>query len=176
MPDPDISACLRGDRLAQKQFFERFKGKMFALCLRYANNRTDAEDILQEGFVRAFRDLHQYTGEGNLEGWVRKVFVNTALQYIAKQKKTPPVIELEGREFADESDFFAEDELPARDMIRLLHQLPPGFRSVFNLYILEGYTHSEIAEILGISVGTSKSQLMRARACFRKLFENSLTI
>ena len=175
MNQPDLQACLRGERLAQKQFFETFKGKMFALCLRYANSREDAEDILQEGFVKVFRDLHQYSGEGNLEGWVRKVFVNTALQYLQKQKKDLLTTGLDGLEIAEVPEPFFGDEPPAKNMVRILQQLPPGFRTVFNLHILEGYSHPEIAEILNISIGTSKSQLMRARAYFKKLLENSLT-
>lgn len=175
MSEPNLQNCLRGDRLAQKQFFERYKGKMFALCLRYASSREDAEDILQEGFVKVFRDLHQYTGAGNLEGWVRKVFVNTALQYLQKQKKEWITADLEGCEIADETEPFSGEEAPARNMTRILQQLPAGFRTIFNLHVLEGYSHPEIAEILGISVGTSKSQLLRAKAHFRKLLEGSLT-
>jgi RNA polymerase sigma-70 factor (ECF subfamily) len=174
MSEPDLQACLRVDRLAQKAFFERFKGKMFALCLRYTNCREDTEDVLQEGFVRVFRDLNQYSGVGNLEGWVRKVFVNTALQHLQKQKKTPATTELDGQDFPDGAEPYRDDELPAKNMIRILQQLPPGFRTIFNLHVLEGYSHPEIAEILGISVGTSKSQLLRAKAHFRKLLENSL--
>ena len=176
MTEPNLQACLRGDRLAQKQFFERFKGKMFALCLRYAHSREDAEDILQEGFVKVFRDLYQYTGEGNFEGWVRKVFVNTALQHLQKQKKALITQELDGQDLVEEStEPFFTDEPPAKNMIRILQQLPAGFRTIFNLHVLEGYSHPEIADILGISVGTSKSQLLRAKAYFRKLLESSLT-
>src|SRR5690349_8115348 len=175
MTEPNLQACLRGDRKEQKAFFERFKGKMFALCLRYAACREDAEDMLQEGFVKVFRDLHQYTGVGNLEGWVRKIFVNTALQHLQKQRRGPLMVELEGHEPVTDTDPFHSEEPPARNMIRILQQLPPGFRTVFNLYVLEGYTHPEIAEILHISVGTSKSQLRRAKAHFRALLEGSLT-
>lgn len=175
MTPPDLQACLRGDRIAQKQFFERFKGKMFALCLRYANSREDAEDVLQEGFVKVFRDLNQYTGAGNFEGWVRKVFVNTALQHLQRQKKMLITTELDGQDFPSESEPLPLEETPARNMIRILQQLPPGFRTIFNLHVLEGYSHPEIAEILDISVGTSKSQLLRAKAHFRKLLESSLT-
>jgi len=176
MTEPNLHACLRGDRLAQKQLFDRFKGKMFAVCLRYAGSREDAEDILQEGFVKVFRDLPQYTGAGNFEGWVRKVFVNTALQHLQHQRKALVTSELDGQDFPDDTEPFATgDEPPARNMIRILQQLPPGFRAVFNLHILEGYSHPEIADILGISVGTSKSQLLRAKAHFRKLLEGSLT-
>ncbi|MFN0213907.1 MAG: RNA polymerase sigma factor [Saprospiraceae bacterium] len=175
MAELNLPACLRGDRLAQKQFFERYKGKMFALCLRYANSREDAEDVLQEGFIKVFRDLNQYTGAGNFEGWVRKVFVNTALQQLQKQKRNFSLVELDGQDFPDESEPFEPEETPAKNMIQILQQLPPGFRTVFNLHVLEGYSHPEIAEILDISVGTSKSQLLRAKAFFRKLLENSLT-
>ena len=175
MNEPDLQACLRGDRLAQKAFYERFKGRMFALCLRYARCREDAEDIFQEGFVRVFRDLHQYTGVGNLEGWIRKVFVNTALQHLQRQKKIPFTSELDGHDLAGESEPYLGDEPPARNMIRILQQLPEGYRTIFNLHVIEGYSHPEIAEILGISIGTSKSQLLRARTHFRKLLENSLT-
>ncbi|MBK6995022.1 MAG: RNA polymerase sigma factor [Lewinellaceae bacterium] len=175
MAEPNLQACLSGDRLAQKHFFECFKGKMFALCLRYANSREDAEDILQEGFVKVFRDLNQYTGAGNFEGWVRKVFVNTALQHLQKQKKNLITMELDGQDFPDEPETYLSDEPPAKNMIRILQQLPTGYRTIFNLHILEGYSHPEIAEILDISVGTSKSQLLRAKVHFRKLLEGSLT-
>lgn len=175
MTEPNLQACIQGDRKAQRAFFERFKGKMFALCLRYANSREDAEDIVQEGFVKVFRDLHQYSGVGNLEGWVRKIFVNTALQHLQKQRKALITVELDGQDLAAEVEPFHGDEIPAKNMIRILQQLPPGFRTVFNLYVLEGYSHPEIAEILQISVGTSKSQLMRAKAHFRALLEGSLT-
>jgi RNA polymerase sigma factor (sigma-70 family) len=175
MNKPNLDACLRGDRKEQKKFFECFKGKMFALCLRYANSREDAEDMLQEGFVKVFRDLPQYTGVGNFEGWVRKIFVNTALQHLQKQRKEMFTVALDGHEFAADPEPFQSDEAPAKNMIAILQKLPPGFRSVFNLHVLEGYSHPEIAEILHISVGTSKSQLLRAKAHFRALLEGSLT-
>lgn len=175
MTKSDLEACIRGERKAQKAFFEYFKGKMFALCLRYANTRQDAEDVLQEGFVKVFRDMHQYSGTGNLEGWVRKVFVNTALQHLQKQRNGPLVVDIDPAEVAAAVEPVFPDETPARNLIKVLQQLPPGFRSVFNLYVLEGYSHPEIAGILNISVGTSKSQLMRAKAHFRALLEGSLT-
>lgn len=148
---------------------------MFVVCLRYASSREDAEDMLQEGFLKVFRDLHQYTGAGNFEGWVRRVMVNNALQFLQKQRKAPLTVELDGQEFPDEDpEIFHADEATAKNLIRLLQQLPPGFRTIFNLHVLEGYTHPEIAEIMDISVGTSKSQLLRAKAHFRKLLEGSL--
>lgn len=175
MSEPNLQECLKGNRLAQKQLFELFKGKMFALCLRYANCREDAEDMLQEGFVKVFRDLAQYSGAGNFEGWVRKVFVNTALQHLQRQKRNLLITDMDGQDFPDETESYSANEPPGKNMLRILQQLPPGFRTIFNLHVLEGYSHPEIAEILGISVGTSKSQLLRAKAHFRKLLENSLT-
>jgi RNA polymerase sigma factor (sigma-70 family) len=169
-----LEACKKGDRLAQKQLYDCYKGKLFATCLRYARSREDAEDIFQDGFVQIYKDLYQYNGVGNLEGWLRKVMVNTALQHLRKQKNALQTVEFDGQEYAEETDDFQMDEQQAKNLIRILHLLPPGFRAVFNLYVLEGYTHPEIAEILDISVGTSKSQLMRAKAAFRKLLENSL--
>ncbi len=172
----EIEACLRGDRRAQRVLFERYKARMFALCLRYAASRTEAEDICQEGFVRAFRDLGRFDGRGAFEGWLRQVFVHTALQHIEKQRRRIPTVELDGTDVADENeaDSFGEDAPTAEHLIRLLQQLLPDFRAVFNLYVLEGYSHPEIAEILGISVGTSKSQLSRAKAHLRRLLEENL--
>lgn len=170
-----IIACKKGDRRAQHALFERFKRKMFAVCLRYAHNNEDAEDVLQEGFVKVFRDLYQYTGTGNFEGWVRKVFVNTALQHLQKQKKGIVTSVLEDMEYEEDSpDDFVLDEHTAQQLLSILQQLPVGFRTVFNLYVLEGYSHPEIATMLGISIGTSKSQLLRAKAHFKKRFEKSL--
>jgi RNA polymerase sigma factor (sigma-70 family) len=169
-----LEACINGDRLAQQQLYNCYKGKLFAVCMRYAHSREDAEDIFQDGFVLIFKDLRQYTGVGNLEGWLRKVMVNTALQHLRKQKKLIQTIEFDGQEHAEDTDDLVMDEQLAKNLVRILQKLPSGFRTVFNLYVLEGYTHPEIAEILDISVGTSKSQLMRAKAHFRKLLENSL--
>jgi len=170
-----LFACKKGDRKAQQVLFERFKRKMFAVCLRYAPTKEDAEDMLQEGFIKVFRDLYQYSGVGNFEGWVRKVFVNTALQHLQKHKKGIFLSLQEDIEYEEEApeDYFM-DEHTAQQLLHILQQLPVGFRTVFNLHVLEGYSHPEIAAMLGISVGTSKSQLLRAKAHFKKRFEKSL--
>ena len=179
MPEfqPDIlDACRSGDRFAQRRLYEHFKGKMFVVCLRYANNRQDAEDILQEGFVKVFRDLHQYKGAGSLEGWIRKVMLNTALQYIRQQKSLLNTVDFDQQAFQIREDDSPEDDNleMARLLLRLMHEMPPGFRTVLNLYILEGFSHQEIADELQISVGTSKSQLNRAKAFLKGLLEKSL--
>lgn len=175
MPSSEITACLRGDRRAQRALYERYKGRMFALCLRYAGSPTEAEDICQEAFLRLFRDLAQYDGRGLFEGWMRKIFVHTALQHLEKQRRRIPTESIDGIDIPDDSEFPSLDDAPpAERLLALLQQLPPGFRAVFNLYVLEGYTHAEIADILSISVGTSKSQLLRAKAHLRRLLEKSL--
>ncbi|MFN7116484.1 MAG: RNA polymerase sigma factor [Saprospiraceae bacterium] len=170
-----LEACKKGNTAAQRQLYERFKDKMFVLCLRYANSREDAEDLLQEGFVTVFRDLHQYKGVGNLEGWVRKVILNVALQHIRRQKNLFQTVELKNYDVEDETDELLFEEHTAKNLIRLMQQLPAGFRTVLNLYVLEGYSHQQIAKELNISVGTSKSQLNRAKKLMKNMIEKSLT-
>lgn len=171
-----LKACRKGDRLAQRKLYEHFKNKMFVVCLRYANSREDAEDILQDGFIQIFRDLHQYKGIGSFEGWVRKVMVRTALQHLRKQKKLLPVTDLEDHVYSlhEEEPVFEDENEMAKMLLKLMHQMPTGFRTVLNLYVLEGYTHPQIADELGISVGTSKSQLNRAKAFLKTLLEKNL--
>lgn len=181
MTEPELHELARagaaGHRDAQRQLYEHFKAKMFGVCLRYAGNRFDAEDWLQEGFIRVFRDLPQFKGLGSLEGWIRRVIVNVALQNIKQQK----------RRLLEESNFYNEQypeeeevisvfdgENTPQALIRLMQQMPVGFRTVLNLYVLENYSHQQIAEELGISVGTSKSQLNRAKACLRAMLEKNL--
>jgi RNA polymerase sigma factor (sigma-70 family) len=182
MTESDLQYLARlsaeGRRDAQRRLYDHFKGKMFGVCLRYAGNRQDAEDWLQEGFVRVFRDLHQYRGAGSLEGWIRRVIVHTALHYI-KQQKRRLLEEDQLRQDAplDEEDHpsvFESEETP-KAVLQLMQQLPLGFRTVLNLYVLENYSHQQIADELGISVGTSKSQLNRAKAFLRALLEKNLT-
>ncbi len=170
-----LEACKKGNTAAQKQLYERFKDKMFVLCLRYTNSREDAEDLLQDGFVTVFRDLHQYKGVGNLEGWVRKVILNVALQHIRKQKHLFQVVELKDMDLEEEHEELLFEEHVAKNLIRLMQQLPAGFRTVLNLYVLEGYSHQQIAKELNISVGTSKSQLNRAKKLMKNMIEKSLT-
>lgn len=151
---------------------------MFGVCLRYAGNRHDAEDWLQEGFIRVFRDLPQYKGMGSLEGWIRRVIVNTALQNIKQHKRR--LLEEgnfynERHQDDDDTDSVFDTENTPQALIHLMQQMPVGFRTVLNLYVLESYSHQQIAEELGISVGTSKSQLNRAKAYLRSLLEKNLT-
>lgn len=178
MDDALIKACKAGDRKAQRQLFERYKDKMFALCLRYAPSRTEAEDILQEGFVRIFRDLHAFRAQGSFEGWMRRIMTHTAIDWLKRHRRHTVRLEdvaLHARHFSEAAPEAEDSNTHARTLIRLMQQLPDGFRAVLNLHIIEGYSHSEIAEILGISPNTSKSQLSRAKAALRQMWEKSLT-
>ncbi|MEL7120254.1 MAG: RNA polymerase sigma factor [Bacteroidota bacterium] len=171
-----VKACKKGDPKAQRELYDLHKGKMFVLCQRYANNREDAEDILQEGFIAVFKCLDQYREDGPLGAWVRKVILNAALQYIRKQKHQ--LVKMEENEIEyllNKSIDYSPSESREQELIKLIQKLPLGFRTVFNLYILEGYTHQQIADELNISVGTSKSQLNRAKAHYKKLLAQNLT-
>lgn len=157
-----IKACLANDRKAQEAFYAHFCSTMFAVCLRYSNNREDASDIMQEGFIKVFSKLGQYQGKGSLEGWMKRIFINTALEHYRINKVYFAQSDIELAENRAVNDFIPE-RLDAALLLKILNQMAPGYRTVINLYAIEGYNHAEIAEMLGISEGTSKSQLARAR-------------
>lgn len=163
-----IAGCIAGDRKMQEELYNRFASKMYAVCLRYANNADDAQDLLQEGFIKVYKNLHRFRAEGSFEGWVRRVFINSSIEhYRKKQAKLTTVSDKEENTIED-SDISALDSLAERDIINLIQDLSPGYRTVFNLYVIEGYSHKEIGELLGISEGTSKSQLARAKSILQK--------
>ncbi len=168
IPDHDlIAGCLKGDARMQEALYRRFSGKMYAVCLRYAAQGEDASDILQDGFLKVFRNLDKYRGDGSFEGWVRRIFVNTAIEHFRKQHQVLSATEQQEASLAD-GTWNAFDHLAAKDILNLIRTLAPGYRQVFNLYAVEGYSHREISEMLGISEGTSKSQLARAKAILQE--------
>ena len=159
---------------AQRYLYDLYKVPLFTVCLRYSRDRSEAEDILQEGFIKIFKDIEQYTGKGAFGGWARKVMVNTALQYLRKWKK-----DWNHLDSNDYQDAFQEPEtvfnkLGLEELTKLIQTLPMGYRLVFNLYVIEGYTHREIADLLGVSENTSKTQLFKAKASLRKQLEKQL--
>jgi RNA polymerase sigma factor (sigma-70 family) len=163
-----IKGCANGDRKIQQQLYNRFAAKMFGVCLRYAGNNEEAEDILQEGFIKVFKKIGSFRGEGSFEGWIRRIFVNTAIEHYRKKIYLQPITEHE--ESTVEGKYLSVlDRLAEKDIIQLVQQLSPGYRTVFNMYVVEGYTHRQIAEELGISEGTSKSQLSRAKMILQEL-------
>lgn len=168
-----LNGCRQGDRRMQEELYRRFSPRMYAVCLRYAGNAEEAKDILQEGFIKVFKKLDSYRGDGSFEGWVRRIFVNTAIEHFRRKKYLQPVTEKE--ENTIEGSYLSVlDNLAERDILDLIQQLSPGYRTVFNMYVVEGYTHKEIGDIMGISEGTSKSQLSRAKIILQDLVRKFL--
>ena len=162
-----IEGCKRNDRRMQEALYQRFAPKMYGVCLRYAGNAEEAEDIIQEGFIKVFKKMDSFRSEGSFEGWIRRIFVNTAIEHFRRKNYLQPVTEKE--ENTLEGKYLSVlDSLAEKDVIALIQQLSPGYRTVFNMYVIEGYTHREIADALGISEGTSKSQLSRAKSVLQE--------
>lgn len=159
-----ISGCLAKDRTSQFRLYQLHAGDMMGVCLRYCKNYEEAEEVLQEGFMRVFTYLHTYKREGDLGAWVRKIMVNCALQRYQKQAALRPVSALENEALDLAVDETITSYLNKKEILETVQSLPPSYRLVFNLYVFEGYKHREIAELLGISEGTSKSNLSAARS------------
>ena len=160
-----IEGCRKNDRRAQRQLYDLFASRMLAVCIRYTGSRENAKDVLQEGFLTVFDKIGTYKGQGSFEGWMRRVFANQSLMYIRKNDALKYADEIES---VPESGIGPGSEDPltalsAKELMDLISAMPVGFRSVFNLYVLEGYSHQEIAEALGITEGSSRSQLSRGR-------------
>ena len=159
-----IEQCKNGDRRAQKAVYDALSSKMYAVCMRYmGGDREAAADILQDGFVTLFTKLDSYSGEGSFEGWARKIFVNTALMSLRKKDALKMSEDVSVAWNITSGDPSAIQRIGYNDLLKMIAALPPGFRTVFNMYVIEGYSHKEIAEALGISETTSRSQLQRAR-------------
>jgi RNA polymerase sigma-70 factor (ECF subfamily) len=166
-----VENCIKGERSSQKALYEMYSSKMFAICLKYSKNQMDAEDILQEGFVKLFNNLARFRGEGSFEGWVRRIFVNTAIEHIRRKKLNTTVGEGMENNIADKHSN-ALDNLYEKDIIKSSQTLSDGYRTVFNLYAIDGYSHKEIASKLGITESTSKSQFSRAKALLRNIIQH----
>ena len=166
-----IAACRQENRAAQKLLYERYSPKMFGVCLRYVRNREDAEDVLVSGFFKVLTNIHAFRGAGSFEGWIRRIVVNEALMFLRKKHNFRMTVEVSNIEL--KSEVRVEDELAAQDILNLLEKLPTGYRTIFNLYVVEGYKHREIAELLGISINTSKSQLILAKKRMRDLLNKN---
>lgn len=163
-----IRGCIDGVRKYQESMYGIYAGKMYSVCLRYCNNSDDAQDVLQDGFVKIFKNLEKFRGEGSFEGWVRRIFVNTAIEHYRKKANLISISETV--EVSREDDNFNSlDRLAEKDILNIIKKLSPGYRTVFNMYVIEGYSHKEIGELLNISEGTSKSQLARAKMILQKL-------
>ena len=166
-----IAGCLNGDRNCQKKLYDVYSRKMMGVCLRYAGDWETARDLLQDGFVRVFTSLDSYSGTGSFEGWMRMVFVNGALEYLRKRDVLRNAVEIESMyDLPDETET-AVSKISADELMKIVQSLPEGFRAVFNMFAIEGYSHREIAEMLHITESTSRSQYTRARKWLQERIE-----
>ena len=176
-----IDGCIVGERRSQQRVHELFYGKMMAVCLRYTKNHDQAKDILQDGFIKVFRSMENFNRAGSFEGWIRRIMVNTAIDYFRRAKNSYLLLgeERSIEDFGDSDmedtleDEMAEEEIDLKpaDVINAMQKLTPAYRTVFNLYVFEEMTHKEIADLLGINIGTSKSNLAKAKHNLRKLLK-----
>ena len=160
-----VEGCKLQNPSHQRKLYEKFSRKMFGVCLRYASNREEAEDLLQDSFVKVFQHISSFKMEGSLEGWVRRIVVNTSLEFIRKQKLQ--WVSIDSADEPAESEVVL-DHMNAKELLMIINKLPSGFKAVFNLYAIEGYNHREIGELLGITESTSKSQYSRAKSALVK--------
>jgi len=167
-----IEGCKSNDRRAQKALYEKYTAKMFGLCKRYVKTIENAEEVLMLAFCKIFKKIDTYSGKGSFEGWIRRIMVNESLMFIRKKYRFNEHVEIE-KIPVKAVQVTVEDELAAQDILNLLDQLPDGYRTVFNLKEIEGYKHREIAEMLDISINTSKSQLILAKKRLRKLIKRT---
>lgn len=166
-----LKQCKDGDRQAGEQLYRLFSGTMFAICLRYSRNRPEAEDNLQDGFIKVFESLGQYSGKGSFEGWMKRIFINIALEKYRKIRPVQLVEELPESVLPDIED---EIVVPEQKLLEFVEELPERYRLVFNLYVLEDMQHKEIARLAGITEGTSKSNLARAREILKRRIKEYL--
>jgi RNA polymerase sigma-70 factor (ECF subfamily) len=159
-----VRNCLRDKKDAQRQLYTQYAGVMMGVCYRYTKSVADAEDVLQEGFIKVFRNLHQYKGEGELGAWIRRIMVTTAINYLKKNARYQSELVFTDEPLHAVSTDDPELRMEAKELAALVRQLPPGYQTIFNLHAVEGYTHVQIGTMLGIQEGTSRSQYARARA------------
>lgn len=166
-----VMECAKGNSRAQRALFDKFAPKMLAVILRYVRNNDEAEDVLQDGFVKIFQKIGEFKMEGSLEGWIRRIMVNTALDVLRKNKKLLGDVQLEDVSYKVSFDDHGFDEINVAQLLKMIDNLPEGYRIVFNMFAIEGYSHKEIADTLGVTENTSKSQYSRARAFLRNQLE-----
>lgn len=166
-----IKGCLQNNASMQKMLYDKYAAKLYGIALRYAHDQEDAKDILQDGFVKVFQNLSKFKGTGAFEGWLRRILVNTAIEHYRRKNNTYEIQDAHEESVTDR-DISAIDKMAAADILNMVKALPNGYRTVFNLFAIEGYSHKEIAEMLNISEGTSKSQYARAKGLLQEKIKN----
>ncbi len=159
-----LAGCLNNDPSAQRELYNRYSPKMLSVCYRFANSREDAEDMLQEGFIKVFTQMHTFQNKGAFEGWIRRIIVHTCINFLKKNKKFSNSIDLEQADYLEVKEETMPSVMQARQIIECIRLLPLGYRTVLNLYAMEGYSHKEIADMLDIEESTSRSQYTRAKS------------
>ena len=167
-----LRGCQANEEQAQKFLFDKYARLMTGVCLRYADSYEEAQDIVQDGFIKVFKNIRMFSGKGSLEGWVRRIMVNTSLDYLRSIKNERFNVTIDDVSYKLKEDEAINSELNKEDLLQLVQSLPIGYRTVFNMYAIEGYSHREIGEELNISDNTSKSQYSRARSILQKKLEN----
>jgi len=173
--DDIIKGCVAGKPKAQEALYKKYSRKLFGICLRYTKDYSAAEDVLQEGFIKIFTNISSFKGTGSFEGWIRRVVINTALERYRKQFQMYPITDVNESDISMKYENISTD-INAKDLLELVKELPPAYKMVFNLYAIDGYSHKEIGEILNISIGTSKSNLSRARKLLQEKVEEHFII
>lgn len=171
-----ITRCRRNDRAAQQTLYETYAAKMYGVCLRYVRNRDVAQDLMHDGFITVFSKIGDFRAEGSFEGWMRRIFVNTALGHLRKNNVLNEALQVDAAESVrqfDDKDCSAIERMQAAELLKCIDLLPEGYRVVLNLFAIEGYSHREIADMLQISEGTSRSQYSRARNYLYRVLEKA---
>lgn len=172
-----IEGCKNESRVSQQEVFSKMYGVLLGICMRYARDRDEAEDILQTGFIKVFKGIDNYKGDGSFEGWIKRIVVNTAIDNYRRKKVRPVTTDSELVDRSSETLVEGEEDesvynlVPVQEVMDAIQQLSPAYQTVFNLYVMEGYNHNEIAEMLDISVGTSKSNLSKARQNLKRILQ-----
>ena len=171
-----IAGCLAKDRSCQREIYALYSREMMSLCMRYTKDRQEAEEVLQDGFLQMYRSIQQFKNTGTFEGWLRKIMINCALQRYRRKSVRFSIVSISEEMYFVPSELSVTNQLQEKELIRLIQSLPPACRLVFNLYVFEGFKHREIAQLLEISEGTSKSNLFDARNILKKQLRQELKI
>ena len=158
-----ITGCKKQDAGARKKLYECYASAMMGICMRYVNEKETAKDLLQEGFIKVYTKIGSYSGNGSFEGWMKRIFITTALEYLRDDRQFYDTCLNESSEAVDHCDVLMIEKLSVDEILRYINELPTGFKTIFNMYVIEGYSHTEIAKLLNIKESTSRSQLLRAR-------------
>ena len=164
-----INGCIKGESPAQKQLYEKYAPAMMSICLRYVREKETARDLMHDGFVTLFTKIHTYSGSGSFPAWIKKIFVNTVLERFRKNDILRFSTDIDDAHYLEDTDISVFEQMSANELMECIGRLPDGYRTVFNMYAIEGYSHAEIAQILNIQESTSRSQYIRARQALQKM-------